>query len=160
MSGRSGAGAGSRAVARPLPSQVRGLRRASAVALVLLLIQYMLGIGINLYVQVPHADQGHDFGTAIVNGPAAITIHIVVGLLLVLAAIGLLVQAIRARLPAVIVASAVGLVAIAGAMSSGAEFVHDASSAASMTMAVLTGVAMLGYASSLYLLIGLRQVVS
>src|SRR5579872_5638191 len=82
-----------------------GLRRASLAALVLLLIQYGIGIGVNLYVTVPAADQGHTIGSAISNGPAALTVHVVLGLLLILAAVALVVLAIAARRPGVIAAS-------------------------------------------------------
>jgi hypothetical protein len=156
MSNLSGVEA-SRASARPSPSQVRWLRRTSVSAVLLLLTEYVIGIGVNLYVTVPSADHGHGIGTAIERGPAAISIHVVVGLLLLVAAVGLLVQAFRARLPTVIAASAIGLVAIGGAVWAGGSFVNGGSSAASMTMAVMTGVAVLSYVASVYLLGGLRR---
>jgi hypothetical protein len=129
-----------------------GLRRASLAALVLLLIQYGIGIGVNLYVTVPAADHGHTIGTAISSGPGALTVHIVLGLLLILAAATLVVQAIMARHPGVIVTSVIGLLALVGAAAQGAAFVDQAHPSASMTMAVLTGVALLCYSISLYLL--------
>lgn len=127
------------------------LRRASLAALVLLVIQYGIGIGINLYVTVPAADHGHGIGTAISNGPGVLAAHIVIGLLLILAAAALVVQAVRARHPGVIVTSVIGLLALVGAAAQGASFVDNAHPAASMTMAVLTGVALLCYGISLYL---------
>jgi len=154
MSGSSGVAAG-RSAARPLPSQVSRLRRAGVSAVVLLLIEYVVGIGVNLYVTVPRADQRHGLGTALARGPAAISVHIVVGLLLLVAAVGLLVQAVLARLPAVAAASAIGLLAIGGAVFAGTDFVSSARPAASMTMAVLTGVAVLSYVVGIYLLGGL-----
>ena len=65
------------AVSAPRASTGRtaGLRRTSLAALVLLLIQYGIGIGINLYATVPAADLGHSIGTAISNGPGALTVH-------------------------------------------------------------------------------------
>jgi hypothetical protein len=129
-----------------------GLRQASLAALVLLLIQYGIGIGVNLYVTVPAADHGHSIGTAISNGPGALTVHIVLGLLLILAAAGLVVQAIRARHGGVIVTSVIGLLALIGAAAQGAAFVDKSHPAASMVMAILTGVALLCYGISLYLL--------
>jgi len=128
------------------------LRRASLGTLVLLLVQYGIGIGVNLYVTVPSADHGHGIGNAISNGPAALTIHIVIGLLLILAALGLIVQAVLARHRGVIVASVIGLLALVSAALSGASFVSKADTAASMTMAILTGVALLCYGVCLYLL--------
>lgn len=128
-----------------------GLRRASLAALVLLVIQYGIGIGINLYVTIPAADHGHGIGTAISNGPGALAAHIVIGLLLILAAAALVVQAIRARHTGVIVTSVIGFLALVGAAAQGADFVDKAHPAASMTMALLTGVALLCYGISLYL---------
>ena len=129
-----------------------GLRRASLAALVLLLIQYGIGIGVNLYVTVPAADQGHTISSAISNGPGALTVHIVLGLLLILAAAYLVVRAIMARYGGVIVTSVIGLLALVGAAEQGAAFVDKAHASASMTMAILTGVALLCYGISLYLL--------
>jgi len=137
-------------IGRPARSQVTALRRASITALVLLLVQYGIGIGVNLYLTIPAADHGHGFGTAISNGPAALSVHIILGLLLILAAAGLLVQAIVARHAATIAASAVALLAIIGAAFEGTDFVRSGHPAASMTMAVLTGVAVLCYAVILY----------
>ena len=77
--------------------RISGLRRAGFAAFVMLVVQFALGIYVNLYVTVPSADHGHGFGQAIANGPAGLTLHIMLGLLLILAALGFLVQAILAR---------------------------------------------------------------
>ncbi len=142
------------AVSAPRASTGRtaGLRRTSLAALVLLLIQYGIGIGVNLYATVPAADLGHSIGTAISNGPGALTVHIVLGLLLILAAAGLVVQAIIARRAGVIVTSVIGMLALVGAAAQGAAFVDKGHPSASMIMAILTGVALLCYGVSLYLL--------
>jgi hypothetical protein len=138
--------------------RVNALRRASFAALVLLLIQYGLGMYVNLYVNVPSADQGQGMGKAISNGPAALSVHAVLGFLLALAAIGLLVQAVMARYWVVLAASVIALVAIIGAAFAGANFVNQGGpDGASMTMAVLAGVAMLCYGTALYLLSSPRQ---
>jgi hypothetical protein len=107
---------------------------------------------VNLYVTVPGADHGRGIGAAASGGPAALSVHVVLGLLLALAAIGLVVQAVIARHWAVLVASAVALVAIVGAITQGASFVSQAHAAASMGMAVAAGVALLCYGICLYLL--------
>jgi vacuolar-type H+-ATPase subunit I/STV1 len=138
--------------------RVNALRRASFAALVLLLIQYGLGMYVSLYVDVPSADQGQGIGKAISNGPAALSVHAVLGFLLVLSAIGLLVQAVLARYWAVLAAAVIALVAIIGAAFAGANFVNKGGpDGASMTMAVLAGVAMLCYGTALYLLSSSRQ---
>lgn len=140
------------ATARPSPRQVRQLRRAGIAALALLLIQSGLGIGVNLAVTVPAADHGHGLGTAISNGPAALSVHVAAGLLLILAAVGLLVQAVIARHWRTIITSAIALLAIVGAAFAGSGFVSSGREAASAAMAVLAGVALVCYAAGLVLL--------
>jgi hypothetical protein len=136
------------------------LRRASLGSLLVLLVQYGLGMGDNLFVNVPAADQGvgvgKAFGKALSNGPAALATHAGIGVLLVVNVIVVLVFAVRARRTAVTVSSAVALLCVIGASFSGAAFVNDGTNSgangASMTMAVLTGVALACYGINLYVL--------
>jgi vacuolar-type H+-ATPase subunit I/STV1 len=138
--------------------RLTALRRASFASLVLLLIQYGLGMYTNIYVTVPSADKGGGIGKAISNGPAALSIHAVLAILLILAAIGLLVQAIMARYWTVLAAAVIALIAIIGAAFSGANFTNNGGQdSASMTMAILAGVAMLCYGTALYLLSSPRR---
>jgi hypothetical protein len=140
------------AAGRLTTSRVTGLRRAGFAAFVMLVVQFALGIYVNLYVTVPSADHGHGFGQAIANGPAGLTLHIVLGLLLILAAIGFLVQAILARQPALIAAAVLGLLAMIGAAASGSAFTGSGRDGASMAMAALAAVGLLCYGTSLFLL--------
>lgn len=132
------------------------LRRASLAALVMLIIEFALGIGVNLYVELPGGDQGAGvfaaIGRALSDGPAAVAVHAAVGLLLIAAAIGLVVQAVICRVAPVIALSAVGLLAVLGAATSGARFVGTGQDGASLGMALATALAMLCYAVSLFLL--------
>ena len=128
------------------------LRRGSLAALVLVVAEYVIGVYVNLYVTVPTADHGRNLGTAISNGPALLSVHAVVGLLLGLAALGVLVQSIMARRRIVVAASAVGLLALAFASVAGTGFVRTGDTSASMAMAALTGIALLCYAVNLYVL--------
>jgi hypothetical protein len=133
--------------------RVSGLRRAGFAAFVMLVVQFALGSYVNLYVTVPSADRGHSFAQVIANGPAGLTLHVVLGLLLILAALGFLVQAIMARQPALIAAAAVGLLAMIGAAAAGSAFTTGGGqNGASMTMAALTAVGLLCYGASLFLL--------
>jgi hypothetical protein len=127
------------------------VRRASLVTLVLVVAEYGIGMYVNLYATIPPADHGHDVGTAISNGPAMLSIHAVLGLLLGLGALGVLWQAVRSRRSAVIAWSAVGLFAVAVAAAAGAGFTSTGDRADSMAMSVLTGVALLCYAANIYL---------
>ena len=128
------------------------LRRGSLAVLVLTVVEYGIGMYVNLYVTVPQADHGASVGSAITNGPATLSTHAVIGLLLGLGALVVLVQALLARHPGAITASAVGVFALASADATGASFTSSARPADSMGMSVLTGVALLCYVANLYLL--------
>lgn len=136
--------------------RIRGLRRNSLGISVMLLAQYGLGMGVNLYARVPKTDQGRGLavavGRALSHPPAVLAIHAVLGLLLLVAAVNVLSRAIRARQRPAIMASATGLAAIAGAALSGATFVDQGRPGASMAMAVLTAVALLCYLLNLFTL--------
>jgi hypothetical protein len=127
--------------------RLAGLRQASLGALVMLIVQFGLGIGVNLYISLPAKGSA---GDAFSNGPL-LALHVVVGLLLIVTAIGLLVRAIIARHGPVIAAAAVGLLAIATAATQGFSFVSDGTNAASLTMGLATAAAMLCYVIALYL---------
>jgi hypothetical protein len=146
---------GTRALARPArPAAGARIRHGSLAVLVLTVLEYGLGVYVNLYVSVPAADRGGDLGSAVANGPAVLSVHAVTGLLLGLAALGVLTQAVLARHPGAIAASALGLFALAFADVTGTSYTSSSSGAAadSMGIAVLTGAALLCYAANLYLL--------
>jgi hypothetical protein len=117
-------------------------------------VQYALGIWVNLYVNVPARDQGGGFltaiGRALTNGPVALGIHAGLGLLLVLGSVSLVVRSVLSRNRALIVLSALFLLALLGAASSGASFVDSGRDSASASMAMLTGVALICSLISLY----------
>jgi len=122
------------------------LARGNLAAAIMLVIQYGLGIGVNLYVTVP---AGHGIGQAFSNGPA-LAVHTVLGLLLVLTALSMVVRSVIARHRASIVTSVVGVAAILAAAGYGASFVRNGSNAASLGMALATGVALLCYIIGLF----------
>lgn len=76
--------------------RLAGQRRTSADVSAMLLIQYGLGMGVNLYLQVPRSDQGPGAATALWRAlsspPAVLALHAAFGLLLVTAAINVLTQ--------------------------------------------------------------------
>jgi len=117
-------------------------------------VQFALGMWVNLYVTVPVRDQGGGFltaiGRALANGPVALGIHAGLGLLLVLGSISLVVRSVLSRNRALIVLAAVFLLALLGAASSGASFVNSGRDSASASMAMLTGVALICSLISLY----------
>ena len=132
------------------------LRRISLGMLAGLLIQYGLGMIVNLYVSVPARDHGSGVltavGRALANGPAALTVHAALGLLLILGAVNLVVRALVLRLRPVAWLSAAALLAIVGAAASGAAFTGSGADGDSLAMALLTGVALFCYAVNLFAL--------
>jgi hypothetical protein len=133
--------------------QLARLRGASMGAMVMLILQYALGIGVNLYITPGKGGLSEAFK----NGPV-LALHAILGVLLILAAIGLLVRSIIARHRAVIIASAIGLVAIVAAAGSGVSFLKSGAAGGSMAMAMATAVAFLAYAFCLFVVgLGARR---
>ena len=123
---------------------------------VALLVQYALGMVVNLYVTVPARDQGGGIltavGRAFANGPAAVAIHAGLGLLLIVGAISLVVRSAQSRHRPLIWLSAVSLLSILGAALNGAAFVNSGDNGPSLGMAMLTAVALACSVLSLYIL--------
>ena len=128
---------------------VRGLRANSFAAVVILLIEYGLGIWINLYGHLPASDHGANiptgFARAIANGPVGLSIHALLGVVLIVSAVTALVRSVLIHRPALIAVTVLGLVAIVVGASSGATFVGKGDNASSMTMAIAAGVAIGAY---------------
>jgi hypothetical protein len=137
-----------------LARRLAGLRTNSAAICVMLLAEYGLGMGVNLYLRVPQADQHHGLATAVgralTSQPAALAAHAGLGLLMLVAGVSVLTRATLARHRPAIAASAAGLAAIAAAAVSGASYASAGHAAASMAMAILTGVALLCYLTILF----------
>jgi len=127
------------------PQGLAGLRRTCLATLIALVAQFGLGMWLNLYVQVPAADQHAGITQEIKNGPLLLTVHALVGTYLIGAAILLLVKAIRVRSRKVILPACAGLGAIFGAFIAGELFVKNGESTASLWMALLTGISLLCY---------------
>jgi hypothetical protein len=151
----SGMSVAQRSQARGRGTVEDGIRRASLGTSVGLLIQYGLGMWVNLYVTVPARDQGGGMmtaiGQALSNGPAALAAHAGLGLLIVLGSIVLVVRSVQTRQRATIVTSSINLLAVAGAAANGAAFVNAGAASASFSMALLTGVALLCQVVNLYI---------
>jgi hypothetical protein len=113
-------------------------------AAVLLIIQFGIGIGVNLYVTVPE----HKPFLSAVFGSAVLATHAIVAIVLLGAAIGAVVRAIRAR--TAIVLNSAGLAAIAVAGIAGSSFVGNGSNGASLAMALATAVGMFCYLAAVF----------
>jgi hypothetical protein len=135
---------------------VTALLRASTLgALVVLLLQYGLGIDANLYATLPASDHGKSifpgFAAAITKGPNIVIAHAVLGTLLLIGAVIVVVRALRTRLRSLIVPAAIALAAIIAAWFAGARFVGTSTNGASLAMAIATAVAILAYILILFL---------
>jgi hypothetical protein len=146
---RGGAGPG---------AMVPVMRRMSLGMAIALVVQYGLGMVVNLYVTVPARDHGGGvltaIGRALANGPAGLAVHAGLGLLLIAGAINLVVRAVRAGHRPMIWLSGISLLAIVGAALNGAAFVNAEGNGPSLGMALMTGAALLCMAISLFVLGG------
>jgi hypothetical protein len=142
---------------RPTPPARRpaaalpGIRRQSFAMAVLLLVQYGLGIGVNLFVTLPRQDHGAGLGSAISNGPAAVSVHAVLGLALVVIALATAIRAAAIRHGGIIALAALGLLALGSAAFSGISFARTGQNGASFSMALGWAVALLCYLAILFI---------
>lgn len=91
------------------------------------------------------------FTSAVGNGPLLLSLHALLGTLLLITAIAALVRSSRLASTPAIALSAVALLAIIVAWLAGAEFVGHMKSGTSLTMALATAVAILCYALVIFL---------
>src|SRR6266702_8301813 len=128
-----------------------GLRRMCVAALIMLVLQYGLGIFLNIYVAVPASDAHAGIFAEIATAPLALTVHALLGLALIGTAILLVVKAVGVRDRLLAGLATAGLTAIGGAFGAGEIFVRSGQDTASMAMAILTGMALLCYIGTLTL---------
>ena len=120
--------------------------------LALLLVQFLLGIDVNLYVKIPQSLPGGLDGAvnwAIQNGPAPLPVHVILGFSLVWGALGVVGLAIAARDRGRLIASGAALVGILFAAFSGVNFVSTGDDAYSFRMAIGFVIALASYGSGL-----------
>src|SRR5215469_7428835 len=140
--------------ARKTESRQAVLRRASLAILIVLIVQFALGISVNLYVTLPAA--GHPGHSSWFGNGTLLALHVALGMFLVLAAIAVLVRAIMARDTVLIVTSAAGLAAILVAFFFGASFTDKLTNGYSLGMAISFAAALACYAIGLYTLTARR----
>jgi quinol-cytochrome oxidoreductase complex cytochrome b subunit len=140
----------------------RPLRRLVGVILALLLIQFLLGMILNLYVKLPKVHPGTEstsflqrivegLGWAITSGDLALAAHSALGMLILLISLCLLGLAIAARRAAWLVLAVVGVGAIVGAGLNGNGFLNQGGQDSdSMQMSIGFAVATAVYAVGLY----------
>jgi hypothetical protein len=127
-----------------LASRLTALRGNCMGAAVLLIVQFGIGIGVNLYVTLPNRKS---FLPAVFSS-AVLAAHAIVALWLLGTATAALVRAIRAR--RAIGFTSAALVAILAAGVAGAAFVGNPGNGASLAMALATAAAMLCYMAAVF----------
>jgi hypothetical protein len=136
-------------------------RRTLGFVLAMLIVQFLLGMAVTLFVTIPSDHPGANppeyFGGvvtsvtwAILHGGLWLTLHTALGLVLVLAALGMLVQAIRLRGGGRITLAAIGLVGVLGAGFNGGSILNYHEDFSSMLMSVGFALAMSAYLALLY----------
>jgi hypothetical protein len=127
------------------------LRGVCLTTLITLVVQFVLGMILNLYVTVPFSDAQAGYVQEMLNGPVSLTFHVLLGIMLIGAAVLLLIRAIGGGNRVLASLAATGLAAILGAFAAGEIFVRNGQANASLWMAILTGVALVSYISALNL---------
>jgi hypothetical protein len=121
-----------------------GLRPLCLIVLIALVVQFVLGTILNLYVEIP--DFSHaTYIQEIEKAPGFLTAHALVGVVLLAAAVLLLIQAAALRAPVLVTMLTTGLAALLGAFIAGEIFVKNGADTASLWMSLLTGVALTTY---------------
>lgn len=130
-------------------AQAGRIRMASFGALTMLILEFVLGTAYSLYGTAPTASRS----IGMFSSPL-LAIHVILGILLIVAAAVLVFRAAQARASLVLATSIVGLLAVLGAAGAGSAFTSHGANGASLGMAVGTAVAMLCYAANLLIPIG------
>ncbi len=141
------------------------LRTGFLYALVMLIAQFLLGMALNLFVKIPTDHPGSNppeyfsgvaqsATWAIVHGHILLAVHAGFGLVLVIAAVGLLVQGIRIRRRGIVVSAVVGFVGVLGAGFNGGSYLNYHEDVSSMIMATGFAIAVVAYSAGLYIAAG------
>ena len=137
------------------PKRLNGLRMNSFAAVVMILLEFSLGVGVNLYSTLPHSDHGKTlftaFGSAVTGGPVVLAVHALLGTVLLVTGVSALTRAALIRQPSLILLAVIAFLGIVVAWQSGARFVGTMANGASMTMATATAVSILCYALILFI---------
>lgn len=140
----------------------RELRQGYLGALIILVVQFLLGMVTNLFVEIPRNHPGanppeyfsgvvQNVAWAILHGPSLwLTAHAILGLLLVLFGFRLLVPAIRSRHRPTVITAVTGAVAMLGAGFNGGSFLNYHEDFSSLIMASFFAIAVTAYVVGLW----------
>lgn len=138
------------------------LRINFLAALVMLIIQFLLGMAVNLFVKIPTDHPGSNapeyfsgvaqsVAWAILHGHILLVLHAVFGLLLVVAALLTLVTGIQTRRRGIALSSVFGFIGILGAGFNGGSFLNYHEDFSSMIMATGFAIAVVAYSVGLFI---------
>ena len=136
----SGTHAAPRAAGPTPANQLARLRASSLGVVAMLIIQFILGMIYNLYGTAPTAKKS----IGAFSSPV-IALHVILTILLLIAAVAQLARAIGARHGLTIWMSAIGLVALLAAGGSGIGFINSGAAGASLGMSIAFAVALACY---------------
>ena len=151
----------------PIPASFSADERAwrrlviNFIVCLLLLVQYLLGMVVNLFVTIPahHPGAGaanffsgaaDSLGWVIPDGPVWVAAHAVFGMALVVAAFTSLVTDLRWATRTSVILSILGALAILGAAFNGASFLTYGKNVNSMIMAGLWALALVCYLGCMF----------
>ena len=140
----------------------RELRQAYLGTLITLVVQFILGMATNLFVQIPTHHPGanpseyfsgvaQSVTWAILHGQSIwLVVHAVLGLLIVLTAFGLLIRTIGTRNRLAITTSVIGALAVLAAGFNGGSYLNYHQDFSSMLMATFFAIAVTAYVVGLF----------
>jgi hypothetical protein len=143
----AGAHAGRSQTGRPQADKLTRLLGASIGLVAMLVIQFILGMIYNLYGTAPTPKKS----IGLFSSPV-MALHVILGLLLFVAAVFHLIRAIGTRRALVIWLSAIGLVSIIGAGFAGLGFAGSGAASASLGMSLAFALALGCYVALLVVL--------
>ena len=132
--------AATREAGQDLTVRLARMRMSSLGAVAMLIVQFILGVIYNLYGTAPTPKKS----IGLFSSPD-LALHVILGILLVIAAVGQLVRAIGTRHKLAIWLSAVGLLAIVAAGFAGLGFTGSGAAGASLGMSLAFAVALACY---------------
>jgi len=140
MSETHTATSGTRAAGQDQAARLARLRISSLGAVVMLIVQFILGMIYNLYGTAPTSTKS----IGLFSSPD-LALHVILGILLLIAAAGQLIRAIGIRHQLSIWLSALGLLSILGAGFAGLGFTGSGASGASLGMSLAFATALACY---------------
>jgi hypothetical protein len=139
----------------------RALRRTPLIMLIWLLVQFLLGMATNLFVDItrdhPGANPTEYFSGvaqsvtwAVLQGPLLLQLHAVLGLILVVGGVLTFVQALRSGSRSASISTGIAALAILSAGFNGGSFLNYNEDFSSMIMASFLAIAIAAYGFALY----------